>query len=537
MAEQPCARILIIDNDERVGLYLREILEARKYTVHVVQASGKNLIEATGEEAASFRPHVAIIDLRLLDDYSDDRTGLDLLGQLRAARCILHSNYLTPEVLRTAQRKYPGVDWADKHEPQMLLSAVDEAARQMSTSLKDVTIQWPPSWDLNQILPPLMPPNDTISPQSLAEDMIVQLFPAIHKLKQEAVDGAIADSHAVVRGRTFVAKVYPDHLEPQILKIARVQGAQDERARYKQFIEQQLIGLFCTRLVNSVEFWDLSGAVYSFMGSSRQMLPTFATFYTAQMDSETILKPLRHFFTIVWRKHYDEPQALHQASLFQAYDEIFSLRTKLDKLDPQISSHWAAQLGIESPDPRQWVQQYGHHSALHGVRQAVTHGDLHGENLFVDGDHAWVIDFERTGPGPILRDFVELEVDIITRLSPVAEIDLATFYKLALVLTEPSEPGAAFSIRHLVAGNLEAIKTVEVVAGLRALAHTVTRYVDHREYIWGLLFDALYIAAIDSITEEQRARALLLSSILCKKLWIWGSVWPPKEWKINGHAV
>lgn len=533
MPEQPFARILIIDNDERVGIYLREILEARQYVVHVVQDRDKNLIEAASEQAPIFRPHVAIIDLRLLDDYSDDRTGLDLLGRLRSARCILHSNYLTPEVLRTAQRKYPGVDWADKHEPAMLLSAVEEAARQMSVYFKAGVIRWPPSWDLNQSLPPLIPVSDTISAQSIAEDVIVQLFPATHTLKPEAVNGAIAGLHSIVRGRTFVAKVYPDHLEPQILKISRVQGTQGERARYTQFVEHQLIGLFSTRLVNSIEFWDLGGAVYSFMGSSRQMLPTFATFYTTQIDSEAILKPLRHFFTIVWRKHYDENQALQHASLFQAYDAIFSLQTKLDKLDLQVMQHWAAQLGIEPPDPRQWAQQYGQESTIYGARQAVTHGDLHSENLFVDREHAWVIDFERTGPGPILRDFVELEIDIVTRLAPMAEIDLATFYKLTLVLAEPSEPAAPFLLAHLVAGNQEAIKAIKVVAGLRALAQTVTRYVDHREYMWGLLFDALYVASVASISQEQRERALLFSSILCKKLWNWGAVWPPKEWKIN----
>ena len=44
----------------------------------------------------------------------------------------------------------------------------------------------------------------------------------------------------------------------------------------------------------------------------------------------------------------------------------------------------------------------------------MTHGDLHGDNLLVDKEHAWAIDFEHTGSGHILRDFAELEVDILS---------------------------------------------------------------------------------------------------------------------------
>ncbi len=55
--------------------------------------------------------------------------------------------------------------------------------------------------------------------------------------------------------------------------------------------------------------------------------------------------------------------------------------------------------------------------SLKKTRVAITHGDLHGDNLLVDNQkNVWVIDFERCGEGHILQDFIELEADIFNRL-------------------------------------------------------------------------------------------------------------------------
>lgn len=533
MDESASARIMVIDNDERVGVYLREILEAQQYAVHVVEGFGKQLIETALQEARRYRPHVAIVDLRLVDDYSDDRTGLTLLEHLYSTRCILHSNYLTAEVLRTVRRKYPEADWADKHEPSMVLAAVEDAAKQMSARLTGKTLLWPPRWEHQQIAARLVEENTPDLPPEMLDDIVVQLFPQYRRIQPEAIDGAIGDMRAVVRGGTFVAKVYPDHFEPQILKLSNAAKAQREQEHYRQYIQHLLVGLFSTQLVKSAEFWDLGGAVYNFIGASNQTLPTFATFYGRQDDGETILRPLRHFFTSVWRNHYDDLQSLQQPSLFDAYDAVFALRQKLQRIDPQAVSRLAAQLAVDLPDPVHWVEGFGQDSRIPRARQAVVHGDLHGDNLFVDGEHAWVIDFERTGPSHSLRDFVELELDLVTRLIGFSELDLPTFYRLALVLAEPSEPGGHFRLAAIVAENSIAYKAIQVIAGLREIAHSMTHYVDQHEYVWGLLFNALYVASARSFHPIQRERALLFSAILCEKLRSWSAAWPPKDWLVN----
>jgi hypothetical protein len=152
---------------------------------------------------------------------------------------------------------------------------------------------------------------------------------------------------------------------------------------------------------------------------------------------------------------------------------------------------------------------------------AVTHGDLHGDNLFVDPDHAWVIDFERSGPGPILRDVTELEVDILTRLAAPGSGDAAAFYGLAMAVAAPDRPEAPLRSGISKNVNLETIKALDTIQRLRTLAHSVIQIPDLREYLWGVLLDALFVGLLSSTPAVQQERALLLSAVLCERLERW----------------
>jgi hypothetical protein len=102
-------------------------------------------------------------------------------------------------------------------------------------------------------------------------------------------------------------------------------------------------------------------------------------------------------------------------------------------------------------------------------------------------------------------------------------------YELALVLVEPSEPTAPFRQTKKLLANPETLKALNVIAGLRRLAYEMTRYPDSREYLWGLLLDALFVATLVS-EKLQRERALLLGAVLCGRLRYWGEEWPPQDW-------
>jgi hypothetical protein len=149
--------------------------------------------------------------------------------------------------------------------------------------------------------------------------------------------------------------------------------------------------------------------------------------------------------------------------------------------------------------------------------------------LFVDKDHAWAIDFERSGISHSLRDFVELEQNIITRLMILPEKDTYLLYSLAVYLTKAVSVGEPIDIPPDLERNGEIKKAVEVINGLRSMAHKVTRYRDIREYYWGLLMETAFSLTLVDADSPRWWRSLLLSSVLCSRLNNWGSEWPSAE--------
>jgi hypothetical protein len=167
------------------------------------------------------------------------------------------------------------------------------------------------------------------------------------------------------------------------------------------------------------------------------------------------------------------------------------------------------------------------------TRIAVTHGDLHGDNLLVDNTgNAWAIDFERSGMGHILQDFVELEADIINRLEAHNE-NISSFYKLCLTVVGQSTL-REFEIHEMKCKDPDVQKALQTISILRSLAGQCTGVLDTQQYLFGLLFNTIFRATIikDEAHRQSQLRALMLASIICHRLDHWGESWPPLEWEI-----
>lgn len=517
-------RLLVIDNDERIAFYLKTLFTKRGYVVYTAQGFGAALRENAIALARQVRPHVAIIDLRLDDDFTDEPTGLLLLPELDSACCILYSAYLAPTVLSRVKRQYSVFDWVDKQDIERLFVVVDEAASQTSAGRRQLQIQWPGSWQREQLIQALFTDAPTQPAIDILDDIIAQLFKGNQRIIPEAVNGAVDELRSVLRGRSVVAKVHPDHLQPMVLKLGHARRTHREYLNYQEYIHNQLPGLFYTHVEKHAVFWDLGGTIYSFVGAGQQVLPTFAIHYAQTSEIDAILQPLRHLFGSVWQPHYAAASAMEADSLLAAYNEIFQFDEKLARIEPTLFAKLHSLLAQPLVDPVQWVRASGNKSALPTARQAVTHGDLHGDNLFVEEEHAWIIDFERTGPSHALRDFAELEMDIFARLIPQPPVDWPMFYELACVLVAPTTPDERLAPSAELTGNREVQKALQTISGLRHLAQEIVQYSDQREQLWALLFDALFVASVTPMPETQRLRALLYASVICQRLANWRRV-------------
>ena len=151
--------------------------------------------------------------------------------------------------------------------------------------------------------------------------------------------------------------------------------------------------------------------------------------------------------------------------------------------------------------------------------------------LIDENNIAWVIDFERTGEGHALQDFVELESDIINRLKCSKE-NFPAFYQLCMLITGQKEI-QLLDKSEVISTDQEMQKALETISSIRLLARESTNISNFQEYLFGLLFNTIFRATItpdDPLTDHQK-RALMLASIICHRLDYWDMPWPPEEWQ------
>jgi CheY-like chemotaxis protein len=532
-------RVLVVDNDPETRSQLLKILQGAKYLVRVAEGQGAELRESAKRLALEFKPHAVVMDLRLADEHADDRSGLELWKDesFSSARCILYSAYLIQnyKITREALLQEGVGDVVGKEDsPQVLLDAVERVARETCGCRNGLSIAWPAAWNEETVLAYLFGEKENL-PRDLVMDVFGRLFPDTKSITLKTLDGSSQSSVIVGHGRTILFQAWPDDREPVAVKLAPLKRIKREVEAYKEFIEERLGGRFYAELQKSCVFWDLGGICYSFMGSSHQTMKTFTTFYREADDSKDILKPLEHFFNQVWRPRYKDSRPLGVESLFEAYDPSQKLRQRLEAFPFQGKTITFQGLPGEFINPVAWIPRYKTDSHFHHAKQATIHGDLHGDNIFVDEGHAWAIDFERSGPGHILRDFVELEQNIITRLLVLPD-DLRLFYRIAIILTRPVSPSEPIVLPEYFMEDKEVKKGLEVINGLRSLAHKVTGFEDMHEYYWGLLLDTSFSLVLSEAEIPRWWRSRLFASILCTRLKEWGGRWPPANWpSIDNH--
>lgn len=516
------ARVLVVEDDPIARLQLKTLLEKRDYLISAPEGGGDVLSEASQKEAKDFRPHVAIVDLRLDHGLNDDQSGLDLVKALRPARVIVYSAYLTREVVYEGLKKAGAYDLINKaDDPHVLLDAVHQAACEVCATWRKIEFHRSKEYEPIQILSKLkLDSSLPAEAHNLPDDIIAMLFPDDTQIFLGPIGSEPDGPYPVSRGHSFVAQArLGDRLVPQLIKITSYARIEKESENYKKYIEDNIQGNFVASLDRAVSFYDLGGATYRMLGVNQAALPTalptFSTYFR-KSSPISLIKPLERFFMESWKGLYKKKQS-NSASVYCQYDQIFHLSEKIRRSGEQAQIIRFPGIATDMPNPIVWVRENESRSyLLSPVFNTTTHGDLHGDNLLTDGNYLWAIDFERSGPGHILRDFVELEVDIITRLMRFSEIDLGQFMNFAIEVVRPSKLGE--KITFIEPKNHPQNQVIRLINRLRALAHELTGSDNQLEYNWALLLDALYVSFHYPTGSMQQVKALLLASVLCSQI-------------------
>jgi hypothetical protein len=194
-------------------------------------------------------------------------------------------------------------------------------------------------------------------------------------------------------------------------------------------------------------------------------------------------------------------------------------------------------------DPIEWLVNTAAHegsnldrSLIEETQIAVTHGDLHSDNLLVDNtQHGWVVDFERCGEGHALQDFIELEFDVITRMTSTKD-HVPNFYNLCVAIAGAKKINEIPNNDPALA-DAETQKLLAIISIIRRLANRCTEIKDARQYLMGLFFNTIFRATLVTKDRQDKSqlRLWMLASILCQRLDHWDEPWPLSEWK-DSHS-
>jgi hypothetical protein len=531
-------RILLVENDGRVRESYEVLLRYWGYLPVPAIGDGNALMRDAIAKAKKNRCILALIDLRLLDDFDDDDTsGLKLAKDIEPIRSIILSGFQSQKILREFLDQHKDTPFLSKSDkPETIREKIDTEVGKVCASKRGLQIN--PPHLLDEIAKTTFRSLIQQQPNEPA-DILAQLFPGAVNLRVEKLDSSQFFSQAsdVPRPRSVVLRVYEEDYEPVVVKLARAHKIQVEVERYEKFISRKVGGNFTARLERHAWLWSIGGARYSYIGAFD--VRTFSRYYE-EHAIEDIEDCLNYFFKVSWGRHYERAEMHENISLFELYDETWGNWYKKNiKNFPSENSWPVANLstGLGLPNPIEWFrtniaeEPQEDISVVERTQKAVTHGDLHGDNLLIDSHkNTWVIDFERSGEGHALQDFIELEADIINRLGAQFD-DLTAYHKMCLIVARQTQI-KGLEEEEMQSNDPRIRKALQVISILRKLASQCTQITDARQYLLGLLFNTIFRATINKgeKTRPRQNKALTLAGIFCHRLDHWNEPWPPEEW-------
>ena len=522
-------RILLVDNDPESCDSYKDLLQQWGYNPILATGFGVALKEDAWKKAEEYRCSLALIDLRLIDDDDEmDMSGAEFAKSLKPLlRPIILTGIEDPTTLRKLLLDYKEITYLGKQDRRdEFRQRLDAEASQVSASKRQL------EFIQTELLDDFLKSELIKGTKEHADqivDVLARLFPDAKKLRFEKVSGwGETEVSSAVRPNSIVIKVYEDGLEPCLVKLARARKVEHEVKSYHAYISRKLTGSFNAQLLQKAIAWDIGGAAYTFISGNGTR--TFSAYYKDQ-PIQNIQEVLGSFFRDMWKKYYG--QAVPETkSLFELYIEVWG-QDWYEKCTNELSSSQfvdeeliAINKKIGLPHPIQWLNnKIQKNEMVFETKVAITHGDLHGDNLMVDDrKNVWVIDYERCGKGHVLQDFIELEADILNRLLG-HPVDLLAYLKMCTTVFSPTEINA-FEEATLNSDSTEIEKALKTISIIRGLAVQCTGMKDAREYLYGLLYNMTFRAQLLHKTDKAKSGyPLLLAGLICHRIDHWDQNW------------
>jgi CheY-like chemotaxis protein len=483
--------------------------------------------------------HLAIVDVRLKDDDPNNTQGMDILAHINelglgdVVAKIVITGYGTRDWARDSFKKYSVHDFIPKQGPEGrgfdgkdFIQSVESAFIEKLKINFGLDMEFVHSLSLDELASQIrLDGNRHEPPETLRwelDDLLRKLFPD--------ADSLVVSSLSKGRSKTNVIKVEPFYAGrgqsgPFIVKYGQVDDIEREADNFGKYVKKFMTGRRHTDLDCKARTRLLGGIIYSLIGAPFEKVRGFSEFYFRSSATQVclVLDDLFNQNCSLW---YQNRQPLRKQNLANLYWQ--ALNATPDKVTACFEHRYPNFVGrpritfreldgeFVNPIYHPFVKDKPIYLPVHN---AITHGDLNGDNIFVDQDnYTWMIDFSRTGDGHILRDFIELESVIKFQL--LDNETLTALYEFEKAILAPTRFDEKLILPERTITE-EMAKAFSIVEHLRALAGKVVQpRQDMEEYYAGLFYHTLNLIRYYHLLKASNRKSyiLLSSSLLCDRL-------------------
>jgi CheY-like chemotaxis protein len=533
-------RVLVVDDLEQWREQLVETLQRGGFYAGSVSTATEVLQQL--DEALY---HLLILDIRLADGDPSNIDGIKLLRELKtrglieATKVIMLSAHDTKEHMRLAFRDYKVVDFLskDKFTEQLFLESVRRAFSQEANINLALNVHWQQVSGPEQVVLNLDIAGTRVKRNSSLQSQIAtELSDLLCRLFYEA-ESVLVRPLTAGQSATGVLWAQPFYTRgggrAVIVKFGDFRKIEQEYTNFRRYVQPFIGGGRSTNVLNRGRTPHLGGIIYSLLGADSDHLEGFGSFYR-HAEVPQITGVLDRLFLDTCSAWYANAGQLQPYNLTADYQQL--LEFTLEKLEHALGEMQKYVQGRQKLTFRSLNSECLFTNPLLAMTgpplmcttyTCTTHGDFNQHNLLVDTTgHTWLIDFQATGLGHILRDVAQLDSEVRFLLLAPEEATLEERMHMEEVLcsiehfSQISTLAADFQT-----ANRALAKTYATVVHLRILAHKLVAQNpgdDVSEYYIALFYNAVNIIRFNSLPASQREHALLCASILADRLGLKG---------------
>jgi thiamine kinase-like enzyme/DNA-binding response OmpR family regulator len=526
--------ILIVEDKESWQDILREASTVPNSRVKVA-----GNIDAARDLLKNEFFHLAVIDLSLIGEDSNDMKGMTLSyeifesGLFNATKVIMVSAYGNKQRVREAFRKYEVVDFIPKEdfEPEEFQEQISELLKKdINLGIK---IQWADQSHAGQLITNLLIEGKRVGQDKVLqevlleelEDLLCRLFSGVEGLLIKPLVSGGSGAAAIL-----ITPFYETGAgHPVVVKFGHYSQIEGEDLNYKQYVQQFVGHSRYTNVMNFRRSLRLGGIVYSLVGGASDSIQSFQEFY-AESSIYDIREALRKLFHDTCGSWYANKGKLELVDLSEYYRESLGFTwERIEKAIAESLKH------VHGNDLFYFDRLQEKRSFLNPVKymrgksfplstyQCITHGDLNPGNILLDASgQSWLIDFDSTGVGHILRDLAELDVAIRCQLLENEQADLVERLRLEEMLNTPAKFSQIKNLDdNFASENPAVIKAYQAIIELRKIAYDLVRLNpadDIKEYYVALIYSSLNVLRFYGWKAVQREHALMSACLLINKI-------------------